>query len=241
MLDTIYITDEEMAALPDGIPGFLAFETLCRKRLQDILNSYGPNDNDIDVRISYISNVIAASEHYEVPGLKELEFNPGYNFDYDAARYMAREIDRVVSRMRFASLRNQRPEIVIEEPKRQKIAHLIEALRKRVEESTDLSERQQRQLLRRIDELSRMFASGSKPSLQATMVVIASIFTAINQAEAAVIKLPDVVNAVLELFGHAEEEAHERLLEQKQQKLIEDHRADRSDPPETSPSDDIPF
>ena len=79
------------------------------------------------------------------------------------------------------------------------------------------------------------------------MVVIASIFTAINQGEAAVIKLPEVISAVMEVFGHAQEDADEKLLEAKVAQLRIEHQKRVDEPEADTPrdsydsNDDIPF
>lgn len=249
MLETITITDEEMAALPLGTAGFLAFTNLCREKLAAIEERYSDRDDPIDARISFLTNVINAGHHYGVPGFQDITFDPSDDFGYKDARRVARLLEGEISKLRFVALRERRGVPVVDEPARLKVEHLINQLRERVKESDTLSERQKGKLGKKIDELAALFAGGSKPNIQATMVVIASIFTAINQAEAAIIKLPDVINAVLEVFGHAQEDADEKLLEAKVQQLRIEHQKDvdggKSDDQAKGEgydlNDDIPF
>lgn len=238
MLESILITEEEMLALPEGTAGFLEYENLCRARLNSVLSRSDQNDDTLDIRVSYLTNVINAASYYGVSALKDMDFEAGGDFDYSSARAVARLIDKEVSKMRFKAMGERRPALIVEESQRAKVEHLIGQLRERVRES-DLDDRKKAKLGKKLDELAAMFAGSSKPSLQATMIVIASIFTAINQAEAAIIKLPDVISAVLEVFGHAQEDANAKLLEDKVARLrIEHQKRDAASP---NPSDDIPF
>jgi len=249
MLETIIITDEEMAALPLGTAGFLAFVNLCREKLAAIEARYSDRDDPIDARISFLTNVINAGHHYEVPGFQNMSFDPSDDFGYQDARRVARLLEGEISKLRFVALKERRGVAVVDEPARLKVEHLISQLRERVKEADTLSDRQKTKLGKKIDELAALFAGGSKPNIQATMVVIASIFTAINQAEAAIIKLPEVISAVLEVFGHAQEDADEKLLEAKVQQLrIEHQKSAEVDKPDNLPkhqtydiNDDIPF
>lgn len=236
MLDSILITDDEMEALPPGISGFLAFEKLCQMRLSRIEEAQGDHGDTLDARISYLMNVLSAADYFDVPELSGLDFDPGTDFNYESSRYVARKIQRQITKLRFIALKERKPDVVLDEPKRAKIDHLIAQLRLRVDES-DLDDRKKDRIRKKIDDLSRLFSKGGKASLQATMVTIASIFTAINQAEAAIIKLPEVVAVVLEAFGHAQEDAEQKLLQGKVQKLIEDHSGGSGD----DLDDDAPY
>ena len=223
MLESILITDDEMSDLPTGVAGFLAYESLCRTKLHSILNRSSEHDDTMDIRISYLTNVVNAASFYEVSNLQNMDFDPGAHFDNADARNVARKIDNEVSKLRFVALGEKRPNVALTASQTSKIDHLLKQLHQRVFENPDLDERKKDKLLKKIDELSSMFKGGAKPSLQATMVVIASIFTAINQGEAAVIKLPEVITAVLEIFGHAREDAEQKLLHKEVQKLIAHH------------------
>lgn len=246
MLESIIITDQEMAALPDGIAGFLEYEGLCRAKLNSTISRADPNDDTMDIRVSYLTNVINAAVHYDVTSLKWMEFEPGDSFDYSKARAIARQIDSEVSKMRFVAMGERRPVLVIEEPQRAKVEHLIGQLRDRVRDS-DLDERKKAKLAKKLDELAGLFAGKSQPTLKDTMIVIASIFTAINQGEAAIIKLPETISAVLEVFGHAQEDANEKLLEAKVAQLRIEHQKGEDEPTPPGPretydlNDDIPF
>lgn len=115
MLESIMISDEEMAALPIGVAGFLAYENLCRMKLNSILSRSSDTDDTMDIRVSYLSNVINAAAFYEVSALKDVTFEPGDGFDYSLARMVARQIDSEVSKMRFVAMREKRPIPVVEE------------------------------------------------------------------------------------------------------------------------------
>ena len=67
MFESISISDEELAALPGGFAGFVAYEALCREKLQDVLRNYTHNDDDSEPRQSYLTKVFSAAEHYGVP------------------------------------------------------------------------------------------------------------------------------------------------------------------------------
>lgn len=237
MLDSILITDEEMEALPPGLSGFLAFEKLCQIRLAEIEEYRGENGDTLDARISYFNNVISAAEYFEIDSLTRLDFDPDVDFSYDKSRSIARLIQKEITRLRFMSLKDNKPVPYVDEPKRSKIEHLITQLRQRVEDS-DIDDRKKEKLLKKIDELNKIFKKGGSANLQVTMLTIASFFTAINQAEAAIIKLPEVISVVLEAFGHAQEDADQRSLEVKVRKLIEHHNKESDD---SNIDDDIPF
>ena len=250
MFDYINITDSELDALPPGLAGFVGYEALCREKLKEALKGYGQNDDDTEPRNSYLTKVFSAAEHYDVPTLNEIEFEINGNHDDMSMRRLFQTIDREVTKLRLQTIKDRKGTAVIDPPQVAKIEHLISQLRQRVADS-DMEDRTKQKVNKKLDELLAIMKG--KPTLQATMVVIASIFTAINQGQAAIIKLPETISAIAEIFGHAQEDADAKALEYKPQKLIEDHSEDSYErgfttkPKPTGPketydlNDDIPF
>lgn len=250
MFETIKITDAELDALPPGIPGFLAFESLCRTKPEEVLSSYGHNDDDTEPRHSYLTKVFSAAEHWNVPVLDEVDFEVHPDFGEADTRRLFRMIDKETNKLRLQTIRDRKGIIaVIEPPQATKIEHLISQLRKRIIDS-EMEDRTKQKLYKNLDELLAIMKG--KPTLQATMVVIASIFTAINQGQAAIIKLPDTISAIAKIFGHAQEDADIKALEHKPQRLIENHSDSYNTAPDAKPNktgpretydlnDDIPF
>ncbi|RZJ43858.1 MAG: hypothetical protein EON87_11285 [Brevundimonas sp.] len=254
MYEYIKITDAELDALPPGLAGFVAYEALCRDRLRDCLRDYGQNDDETEPRQSYLTKVLSAAEHYHVPVLEEVEFEINGNYDGNYERRLFQMIEKETNKLRFQTISARKGTAVIETPQALKIEHHISQLRVRITES-ELEDRIKSKLYRKLDEILSILKG--KPTLQATMLVIASFFTAINQAEAAIIRLPETMSAIAEIFGHAQEEAETKALEHMPQKLIEDQTEDRYDaglstkpkqtPRKSAPresydlNDDIPF
>ena len=141
MLESINITQEEMAGLPLGVAGFLAFEGLCREKLGVLERRHNDQDDPMDARVSYLTNVINAADHYGVPGLSAINFDPAENFDIQDARAVARLIEKETSKLRFVALKERKAVAVVDEPQRQKVEHLISQLRERVAEATALDAR----------------------------------------------------------------------------------------------------
>jgi len=253
MFESINISDEELAALPTGMAGFVAYEALCRDKLKEILSRYSHNDDDSEPRHSYLTKVFSAAEYYNVPILEDEGFEIHPDFDDVASRRLFQLIDREVTKLRLQTIPDRKALAVIEPVQATKIEHLVGQLRQRITDS-DIDDGKKAKLYKKLDELLAVMKG--KPTLQATMVVIASFFTAINQGEAAIIKLPDTISAIAEVFGHAQQDADKKLLEHKSQKLIEDHSDDYSSGFSTKPkpeakqtgprgsydlNDDIPF
>lgn len=215
MLEALVITDEEMASLPEGIAGFLAYEALCRGKLAEALKKYEERDDDMEVRISYLTNVLSAAGHFDVPVLKDVDVDvDSSNFGFADARAASRIIDREITRLRFAALRESRPISVAIDPAQQtRLEQLLEQLRSRIRVS-HLDESQRRKLNGKLDELLSGLTS-EKTSLRDTALILASFFTFMNQAEGAAIKLPDTIAAILEVFGLAREAADRKALEDK--------------------------
>lgn len=220
MIDYINITDAELDALPRGVPGFVGYEALCREKLKEVLANYSHDDDDTEPRNSYLTKVFSAAEHYDIPVLNEVEFEINASHDHMSSLRLFQMIDREVTKLRLQTIRDRKGTAVIEPPQVAKIEHMIAQLRQRVADS-DMEDRTKQKVYRKLDELLAIMKG--KPTLQATMVVIASIFTAINQGQAAIIKLPETISAIAEIFGHAQEDADTKALEYKPQKLIEDH------------------
>src|SRR5690606_31078721 len=67
MFDTITVSDEEMDSLPDGLEGFLAFESLVRNKLMEIGKSEQDGQPSLDQRYSYFSHISEAADHFDIP------------------------------------------------------------------------------------------------------------------------------------------------------------------------------
>lgn len=236
MLETIHISDDEMAGLPDGTQGFLAFEALCRERLEELLKRYGEHDNDIDPRISYLTNILSAADYFDIPALKDLSFDPNDNFGYGEARSIAHIIQREVTRLRFKALKERHPSsVVLLGAQQVKLEHLISQLRQRVTDS-EIDQSRKARLLKKLAELE-VIVRGGRPSFRDTMVILASLAAFVNQAESALIKLPEAIAAVAEVLGIAQAEADTKALENRaDRKAITDQRSSSE---ESEP--DIPF
>lgn len=241
MFESINISDEELAALPEGMAGFVAYEALCREKLRDVLGNYGHNDDDSEPRYSYLTKVFSAAEHYRVPILEDEDFRVHPDFNEMEARRLFQLIEKEITKLRLQTIPDRKALSVIEPVQVTKIEHLVAQLRQRIVES-ELDDSKKAKLYKKLDELQAVMKG--KPSLAATMVVVASIFTAINQAEAAIIKLPEVISSITEIFGLAQQEADKKLLEHKAQKMIED-KSSKTDAKDSYESfdlnDDIPF
>lgn len=254
MFEYIKITDAELDALPPGIAGFVGYEALCRERLSEALKSYGDRDDDSEPRQSYLTKVFSAAEHYGVKALEDVDFEVDGNYDGNYARRLFQMIEKETTKLRLQTIRDRKGTAVIEPAQVSKIEHHVSQLRTRITGAEELDERTKAKLYKKLDEILAIMKG--KPTLQATMVVIASFFTAVNQGQAAIIKLPETISAIAEIFGHAQEDADTKALEYKPQKLIEDHSEDsyerfstkpKPTPKPTGPresydlNDDIPF
>lgn len=91
---------------------------------------------------------------------------------------------------------------------------------------SDFDEKKKAALYKKLEALKAEL-TGKSADLSRTMLIIASIMTAVNQAEAAVIKLPEAIAAVMKVIGYVkdDEEAEKaRIAAESAPKAIEDKR-----------------
>ncbi len=105
----------------------------------------------------------------------------------------------------------------------------MEVLRRRIDES-DFDEKKKATLYKKLEDLRIELTGKGRADLSKTMVIIASIVTTINQAEAAIIKLPDAIAAVMKVIGYAKDDEEAEKAERAaieavaRPKAIEDKR-----------------
>lgn len=236
MFDTIHVTDEEMDALPDGVAGFLAFESIVRNRLNEIGKSEQDGLPSLDQRYSYFSHISEAADHFGIDSIKDLRIAPGNSWGYDESKKTAQQIDSEVMRLRFQARRGrQETHVELSQARRETIQHHIAQLRLRIADS-DLDAKKQEALNKKLDQLLAELNGTKKVDLAKVMVILGSIATFTAAMQQNIIKFPETMATIASLLDQEKEEADARRLAHTPTRLIED-KSPQSPPPE----DDIPF
>lgn len=222
------IDQADIEALPDDPnAAFVEFERICRQNLGEILARLGEHDNWDEPRLRYISKVSAAAHEYGVQGWEHLpEANP-LNFQYEQFAVFDQAVTQIVTRLQIKRAKQRNANTVrLPASRAADITKYVEVLRRRIEAS-DFDEKKKAALYKRLEALKAELAGKGRADLAKTMVIIASIVTTLNQAEAAVIKLPDAIAAVMKVIGLAkdDEEAEKvAIAAENAPRAIEDKR-----------------
>ena len=200
------ITATEVAELPDGPEGFLAFETICSNRLSDRLQS---DEADRVDRATYASSVAAAADEYGVDpggalalGNFTTEWNGQVATDFEAFELAVRGI---VTKVQIQVGRAARAgALTLSQTDQTRIEHLVEALRSRIASEPTLDEARRKVLNKKLDELLSNLKS-KKVDLARTMVIVGAFFVALDQAQAATIKLPETIASIAKLVTLAKD------------------------------------
>lgn len=208
------ISTEEIEALPDGPEGFLAFERLCRERLNDEHERLGDGGYLIAWREAYMSSVSAAAFEYGVDPSENLavrHFTRQSNddVDYDFGSF-SREVRTLVVKLQIRKGRERKAgELTLPTDKQLLIKHHVELLRGKIGDS-DLSIAKKKLLSKKLDELLTSLGA-KKFDLARLMVIVAAISHAVDKTESAIIKLPDTIDAIARIVGEVQE-YHDALL-----------------------------
>ena len=236
MFDTITVTDEEMDALPDGLEGFLAFESLVRTRLMQMGRSEQDGQPSLDQRHSYFSHVVEAATHFDVPELRDLRIEPGSPWGRDESRQTAQRIDAEVMRLRFRARKGrQGSHLELNDARRDTIHHHIVQLRKRIADS-DLDVKRQGALNKKLDELAAELDGQKKLDLAKVILIFGAIGTLVAagaNAQQAIISWPETMAVITGLLDAQKEETDAKRLSGTSRLMIEDKS--------TASEDDIPF
>ena len=233
MFDTITVSDEEMDSLPDGLEGFLAFESLVRNKLMEIGKSEQDGQPSLDQRYSYFSHISEAADHFDIPELKDLRIAPGNSWGYDESRGTAQRIDSEVMKLRFRARRGrQGSHLDLSLARRETIQHHIAQLRVRIADS-DLDIKKQEALNKKLDDLLAELNGTKKVDLAKVMVILGSIATFTAAVQQNIIRWPETMATVASILDEQKTEADTKRIGSAPRLLIEDQTA--------STDDDIPF
>jgi len=218
------ITLEEIADLPDDPhAAFVEFEKICRHRLREAISTLDHNESGSDFYLEYMSRVRAAAVEFEIEFSESLSIPRPSQFEYSDYRSFSQLVVQAVTHIQIKRVRREKlASVELAPADKLKIEHHIDLLRARINES-DLDDGKRKSLNKRLDALLAEL-KGKRLDFARVMVVIASAATAINQSEAAIIKLPEAINAVIEVIGLAKREEGDRLPAPPPQKAIEDKR-----------------
>ena len=221
------IDQGQIDALPDDPEAaFVEFERICRQNLGEILSDLGENDDWNGPRLRYMAKVAAAAAEYEIVGWEELTSPSPHNFEHWQFVAFEHEIAQIVTRLQIKKANQRRAETVrLPASRAAQIAKYVEVLRRRIEAS-DFDDKKKAALYKKLEALKSEL-TGRRADLSKTMIIIASIVTTINQAEAAAIKLPGAIHAVMEVIGLAkgdEEAERAAVAAAAKPRAIEDHR-----------------
>jgi hypothetical protein len=244
------IDQTEIDALPEGnAAAFVEFERICRQRLGEILETFNQNDDWNGPRLRYMGNVAAAAEAYNIDGFENLPTPNPHNFQFENFIVFEHEITQIVTKLQIKNAKQKQADTVkLPASRAAQISKYVEILRRRIEAS-DFDDKKKSALFKKLDAL-RAELTGKRADLSKTMIIIASIVTTVNQAEAAIIKLPAAITAVMQVIGFAkdDEEAEKAAIAAASApKAIEDQRpkTNQSKIPRGSFSshldDEIPF
>lgn len=236
MFDTITISDEEMDALPDGLEGFLAFESLVRTKLVEMGKSEQDGQPSLDQRYSYFSHISEAADHFDIPEVKDLRISPGNSWGYDESKRTAQQIDSEVMKLRFRARRVRGgSQLELTDNRRETIQHHIVQLRKRIAES-DLDAAKQTALYKKLDELVAELNGQKKLDLAKIVLIFGAIGTLVTMganAQQNIIRWPETMATISSLLHEQKEEADAKRLTGTPKLMIEDQS--------TAPDDDIPY
>jgi len=245
------IDQADIDALPaDAEAAFIEFERICRDSLEEILATLGQNDDWTGPHLRYMAKVAIAARSYGIGGWDELAVPNPQNFEHAQFRAFEHDITQMVTGLQIRKAQERIADSVkLPESRANDIAKYVEVLRRRIEAS-DFDQKKKAALYKKLEALKSELTGGRRADLSKTMVIIASIVTTLNQAESAVIKLPDAIAAVMKIIGHVKEDEEAEKAERERATLaaaktraIEDKRPKppQSEAHSGSIDDDIPF
>jgi uncharacterized coiled-coil protein SlyX len=156
------ITDEELSNLPeDPEAAFIEYERLVRMRALDEIQQAIDQQSSADpARLEYISHVIAAAEHYQVPALKQWQV-PGASENRLADMYQnfVSEVNFAIVQMRLKrAQRSKRYSVRFDPSTKELMRHHLRQIREIVDK-LEVNEWKKNRLHARItaleDEISR--------------------------------------------------------------------------------------
>ena len=209
------IDQADIDALPDdNNAAFVEFERICRENLGEILASLDQNDDWDEPRLRYITKVAAAATEYRIKGWDDLpEPNP-HNFQYQQFAAFDQAITQIVTRLQIKKAMQRNADTVkLPASRAADIGKYVEVLRRRIAAS-DFDEKKKAALYKRLEALKAELTGKGRADLSKTLIIIASIATTLSQAEAAVIKLPDAIAAVMKVIGFAKADEDAAKAEQ---------------------------
>ncbi len=152
-----------------------------------------------------MAKVAAAAEEYNIPGSEGLTTANPHNFQYDHFVAFEHEITQIVTRLQIKRAKQRNADTVkLPASRAAQITKYVEVLRRRIEAS-DFDDKKKAALYKKLEALKAEL-TGRRADLAKTMIIIASIVTTINQTEAAAIKLPGAIHAVMQVIGLARDD-----------------------------------
>lgn len=201
------IDQADIDALPDDpYAAFVEFERICRESLGEVLSTLREHDNWDEPRLRYMAKVGAAAMAYDVPGWRELPEPNTYNFEYQHFAFFDHAVTQITTALQIKKAQQRHADSVkLPASRAADITKYVEVLRRRIEQN-DFDEKKKAALYKKLEALRAELAGKGRADLSKTMIIIASIFTTLSQAEAAVIKLPDAIAAVMKVIGYAKDD-----------------------------------
>ena len=148
-----YITDEEIAALPeDPSSAFIAAEKILRDRLDEAMSSIFEGSSE-HLTLGYMNRVIALAIYFGVQEIAEWDNAvPGHHSWNEYARFQA-EVDACTMRMRLGTVRRAKEySISLDSVTKEKLSHLLAQMRE-VVEKLDVSQFKKDRIYKRVNAL----------------------------------------------------------------------------------------
>jgi uncharacterized protein (UPF0147 family) len=192
------ITADDYASLPAPPEArFAAFEEICRRSMDRLINDQSSPGFDTQVRQQYMAHVAAAAEEYGIDGLK---YPWGDDMDEQAAQSFILQAAGIVTRFRLRSSGEpSKYSVRLASKTRGKIEQQISKLRDLVAES-DFPDDLRKKLLRKLDELS-VELSQPRVSFAKVFAVLGVVCAALGGTTAFLADAPQAVATITALLG----------------------------------------
>ncbi len=209
------IDQADIDVLPDeDNAAFVEFQSICGENLSEILASLGQNDDWSEPCLRYMTKVGAAALEYDVLGGKDLPKPNAIEFQFNQYLAFENAVAGIVTRLQIKNAKKRSPDTVkLPASRAAEITKYVEVLRRRIEDS-DFDDKKKEALYKRLEALKAELTSKGRTDLSKTLIIIASIATTLSQAEAAVIKLPDAIAAVMKVIGYSKDDEDAANAEQ---------------------------
>lgn len=232
-----YISDEEIAALPDEPEmRLVALERIVRARYETACEMLGDNESAVGLQRRYMSVILPAARHYGISALSSWERPNPIKDGWQTYEQFIADVDYCIMALRLRNIEQANVHsVALDAPAKAKLQHLIEQVRETVNK-LDISVAKKDALYKRInalqDEIDR-----NRTRYQA---FAALMIEACDDAGEAAKRLEPVVRLV-ERVGSALGIA--KRTEDTQPKLPPREERKRLDPPKRKKVDleDIPF